>query len=77
MAAPDSLKIGDTVTHPEWPPGETRVVQSFSFFNRVGFHAIGKRQRIIPDRGVRIVYLDRDIEDDNAWMEEGLIKHGD
>lgn len=72
MADPNSLAIGDTVRHAQWG-GQTAKVERFTFFSR--FDA--KKRRPVEDRGVRIVWLDRPMRDEDgyeeiAWMEAGL-----
>ena len=71
MAQPNSLRVGNTVTHPEWR-GQKAIVTGFRFFQRYS----AKKRRPVEDKGVRIVLLDRPMPDDNdysnEWMETGL-----
>lgn len=74
MADPNTLQVGDLVTHPEWPAGTVVRVESISLFSRYD----AKKRRAVPDPNVRIVWLAHPVEDKDgdlgvAWMEAGLI----
>lgn len=71
MAEPHTLKVGDRVTHPEWPAGTTRKVLSLRPFQRMSFDGRGRR-KLRDDPNVRIAQLDGEVGDDDAWMEAGL-----
>ncbi len=73
MAEHNSLSIGDAVTHPEWH-GQATTIRGFSLFHRYDT----KKRRPVPDKGVRVCWLskampDQDGEEEEAWMEAGLI----
>lgn len=77
MSAPHTLKAGDVVTHPDWAPGETRVIERIAPFRRLSLRA--GRARLVSDPLERIMILDRaacgdDGEPDFGWMEAGLEK---
>jgi hypothetical protein len=77
MAAPHSLKPGDTVSHPDWPAGMTRkVTDGGSLGTRGGYNAKGRYQvKHIADE--RYLRLDEPVDlgdgyADDHWAEAGL-----
>lgn len=75
MAEPGSLKMGDRVTHPDWPVGTVRTACSFK-----PFKVSVPRQHgggYLKNSSARIVFLDEPVsdgdEDTNLWMEAGLV----
>lgn len=70
MAKHGTFQVGDLATHPDWPDGTTATVVGFSFAKQGGWLKNRYCVREIPTR--RVVHLDREIEGDDAWMEEGL-----
>lgn len=79
MAKHNSIVIGDTVTHPEWPDGETRTVVKVCPFMRLNLVKSAKgrlRTVMVPSTTDRIITLDKAVDEDGIpakqWMELGL-----
>jgi hypothetical protein len=80
MADPHTLKVGDTVTHPEWPEGTTRQIIGLSGFTRMT--RVNGRAKPVTDPNQVVCHLDGKVlvegehpsMADDAWMEAGLVR---
>jgi hypothetical protein len=70
MAEPNTIKVGDIVTHPDWPVGTVRRVTALSPLKRLGWRR--GRYKMIDDYGRMICHLAEAVGGDDAWMEAGL-----
>ncbi len=80
MAEPHTLKEGDTVTHPQWPPGTTRkLTGKYVLGSRGGYTK--SRYKVTPVANERYMQIDEPLPDrecsmDDFWAEIGLEKVG-
>jgi len=78
VAEPHSLKVGDTVTHPQWPAGTKRTVKAIDPFPRMT--TVKGRMKLVPSTRENVVLLDEGAPGEDGgrletqWMEAGLEK---
>lgn len=79
MARHNSIKVGDLVTHPDWPEGTIRTAIRIAPFMRLNLVKSAKgrlRTVMVPSTKERIITLDKPVDEDGVpakqWMELGL-----